>query len=1242
MDKKAIRTYSIWARNKLIRDIKHQAALVGIDENGIKEPLPQSTTDLQFYDIGSTTPARISGIQIQQRNSLVREIQSRTINDDYTTAYNDVVEEVAYTWFNRLIAIRFMEVNNYLPSGLRVLSSTSKGKTEPDIVTTPMETGFNYTNNEIEKISRLKDSNQDDELFRFLFLKQCHELNSYLPDLFEEVDNVSELLLTISFKDSDGVVYKLVYDIPEEDFDVSKGGQIEIIGWLYQYYNTEVKEETNKSNDKINKQTLPSVTQLFTPEWIVKYMVENSVGKIWIEGHPNISLRSNWSYYLDNNQTEKVETKVNKIREEYRNLKPEDITIIDPSMGSGHILVYAFEVLLQIYESEGYNQRTATKLIVEKNLYGLDIDKRAFQLAYFSVMMKARQYDRRALSRGYKLNLYPIEESNAVNRNHLKFLGTRLTSSEKERANEKMNSLLDKFYDAKLYGSILVIEEEYDYELLHQFIGNMNDVMNLSLETVGIEDTIEKLRSIVKVAELLTNKYYVACTNPPYLGTGEMQEKLKKYLSKNYNKFQNDLYASFIALCIKLTVDNGVTSMITMRSFMFIPRYESARKHLLRKYDFLNLVHLGPGAFEDISGEFVQTAAFTILNNKLNDYMTKYIDLNKYNSPSLKEKEFFENNNQIVFDNNNFKFLPGSPMSFKLEENIINIFSENKLAVEYVTPRVGLVTGDKDRFQRLWYEVSLDKFRIPSNDLSEANDYKWVPYQKGGEVRKWYGNNWYVVNWENNGYEMNHDNFAENGRVKSHNYNGDYAFKKAITWSKISTGLIPFRFVPNGFMFDDAGPLMSVNNEENILGILALYNSVVGSYLLTFVNHTQNVLPGQIKSIPISEQIFNNSYVNSLVKENIDISEFDWDTFEISWHFKRHPLININKYRKECLALINSEDNLKADSITENSIEKQYESFKEVVNNNFKKLKSNEENLNKFFIDIYGLEKKLTAAVESKDITIASIYDSKKDIPNSMKGNTYVLLKKDIIKQFINYVVGNMFGRYSLDKEGVINNGKSLDNSNYKTYQPVQDNVVLITDEDYQIENIVNKFIDFIRTVYGEEALDNNLTFITDSLGLKGNTNENKLYTYFNDNFFNDHKDLYRLRGAGRRPIYWLFNSGKQNGFKALIYMHHWNKDTIGHVRNNYLHPLQKRYDNLIKQLEQQILHTPDVRDKTQLEKRRDKLVKQLQETRDYDKKLLHLANEGITIDLDDGFKINHEKVQTDREGNKYDILAKV
>lgn len=736
MNKTAIKNFAIWARNKLIADVSYDARLIGITEDGIAKPLPQSFGGTQFFDIGTAEPYSISGEAVRQRDKLIEVIQQKEKDTDYKTAYQYVIEEVAYTWFNRLIAIRFMEVNDYLPSHIRVLSSES-GKLEPDLVTTPFDAELPFTAEEEAQIFQLKQDNKLDEVFRILFLKQCNALNEILPALFEKTKNYTELLLSLSVIDQDGVVYHLIHDIPEDDFNIERGGQVEIIGWLYQYYNTEPKAAAFAKNGKITKEEIPAVTQLFTPDWIVRYMVENSLGRLWVEGHPDCGLKENWKYYLEEAQQEpEVQAKLSEIRKEYAALNPEDIKLIDPCMGSGHILVYAFDVLMQIYESAGYSQRDAAKSILEHNIYGLDIDDRAYQLAYFAVMMKARQYNRRILNGENTCHVYAIQESNSINRAHLKYFGAGMDDIEKNAAKMQLEGLLDTLTDAKEYGSILNVES-YNWDLLRRFVAAEDTAGQISMDSVGVEDTAEQLNRLVDIGETMARKYWVTITNPPYAAISNLSPKVNDFVKANYPDSKVDLFAVFIERCGLMTRVSGYQAMITQHAWMFLASYENLRDKLLNK-ELINLAHLGPHAFDEINGEVVQTSSFVFCNDFFSNYNSTFVQLVGGKNEAAKAAMFISGEHRFNKTNEQLREIQGTPYTaYWASDVVLSAFKKSHLVGDVSEPRVGMATANNDRFIRLWFEVNRNKFGINISSRKEAVESrkKWFPFAKGGEQR---------------------------------------------------------------------------------------------------------------------------------------------------------------------------------------------------------------------------------------------------------------------------------------------------------------------------------------------------------------------------------------------------------------------------------------------------------------------------------------------------------------------------
>lgn len=1199
MNKTAIKNFAIWARNKLIADVSYDARLIGITEDGIAKPLPQSFGGTQFFDIGTAEPYSISGEAVRQRDKLIEVIQQKEKDTDYKTAYQYVIEEVAYTWFNRLIAIRFMEVNDYLPSHIRVLSSES-GKLEPDLVTTPFDAELPFTAEEEAQIFQLKQDNKLDEAFRILFLKQCNALNEILPALFEKTKNYTELLLSLSVIDQDGVVYHLIHDIPEDDFNIERGGQVEIIGWLYQYYNTEPKAAAFAKNGKITKEEIPAVTQLFTPDWIVRYMVENSLGRLWVEGHPDCDLKENWKYYLEEAQQEpEVQAKLSEIRKEYAALNPEDIKLIDPCMGSGHILVYAFDVLMQIYESAGYSQRDAAKSILEHNIYGLDIDDRAYQLAYFAVMMKARQYNRRILNGENTCHVYAIQESNSINRAHLKYFGAGMDDIEKNAAKMQLEGLLDTLTDAKEYGSILNVES-YNWDLLRRFVAAEDTAGQISMDSVGVEDTAEQLNRLVDIGEAMARKYWVTITNPPYAAISNLSPKVNDFVKANYPDSKVDLFAVFIERCGLMTRVSGYQAMITQHAWMFLASYENLRDKLLNK-ELINLAHLGPHAFDEINGEVVQTSSFVFCNDFFSNYNSTFVQLVGGKNEAAKAAMFISGEHRFNKTNEQLREIQGTPYTaYWASDVVLSAFKKSHLVGDVSEPRVGMATANNDRFIRLWFEVNRNKFGINISSRKEAVESrkKWFPFAKGGEQRKWYGNNDTVVNWENDGLEIQNFKDEKTGRIRSHNYNLDYIFSSALTWTVIGTEKTSFRFCPVGFLYSNSGYGLFCNNEKTKYYLLGFMNSKIAASLLKILSPSMGFESGYLRKLPLIESDSLDSIVER-VKHCIDGSNAEWDSFEISWDFKKHPLLrNVS------------------------TISEAFTQWQSECDDRFNQLKANEEELNRIFIDIYGLQDELTPEVEDKDVTVR-----KAD------------LQRDI-KSLLSYAVGCMFGRYSLDVEGLAYAGGEWDSSKYQSYIPDADNVIPITDEEYLDDDIVSRLCAWLKAVYGADTLEANLDYIAKALGNKGSTSREIIRNYFLNDFFKDHCQTYSVTGSGKRPIYWLFDSGKQNGFKALVYLHRYTPDTIGNLRIDYLHKMQRVYESEINRMQDMMDHSENAREVAAASKRKDKLAKQLKECREYDEKISHLALSRIELDLDDGVKVNYRKLQTAQDGKFYEVLA--
>ena len=983
MDKTAIKTFAINSRKKLIEDVEYKMSLVGINKDTINESI-SSVDGIETYSIGGSTNS-IYDEDIKKREQLVKEVQQK--------GFENVVEEVAYTWFNRIIAIRFMEINNFLPTKTRVLSSETSGKIEPDIVTEAFDIDLDYTHEDKELIFKLKDENKLDELFRFLFIKQCNKLNEILPGLFEKTDDYLELLLNISFTNEEGVVRQLIDNIPEEDF----GSQVEIIGWLYQFYNTELKDETFanlKKRIKISKERIPAATQLFTPDWIVKYMVENSVGRLWLEGHPNGNLKSKWKYYVEEAEQEsEVKQQLIDLKKESKILKPEDITVIDPCMGSGHILVYAFEVLMDIYVSEGYTEKDACESILKNNLYGLDIDKRAYQLAYFAVLMKARKYNRRILTKNISPLLCSIEETNSISEDFIE----KLVSQDRTIEND-LKYLYNSFKDAKEFGSILEIKS-LDFNKIIKLLNDLK--LNNTLTKFRYQNEINLLTTIANQAKIISKKYDVVVTNPPYMGNNGMNPNLKEHIKSNFPLAKTDLFAVFLEKGLNMVKNHGFNCMVTMQSWMFLSSFEKFRKKLIETTTISNLLHMDNMvmriAFGTSATVFRKT---TLMNYNSTFYHIKLSDVkNNMVAPS-----FFNDRNKHVINQGDFDKIPGNPIAYWITDNIVSAFSDNYLLKDVSILKSGRSTnGENDRLFKFWFEVDFNEITFDALNLNQVKS-QYVPLNKGGSYRKWYGNKDYVS-------------------LKEFAVDSDFEFKESVTWSDINSSNFSVRFHESGLISNNVGKRAYFKDKNDLLYILGYLNTNFCQFLLNLIIPTIHFDIGYVGKIPI--KYHDKSYVVNLVKNNITLSRNDWNEYELSWNFKKHPFLNF-------------------DSTSLVDIFNQWIEYKQ---NQFNSLKSNEIKLNKFFNSIFNVNDVVGWDIDNKKVSITN--------------SDYNL----DIQSFISFAVGCMFGRYSLDSEGLQYAGGEFDLTKYNTFVPDDDNIIPVLDSEYFEDDIVGRFVEFIKKI---------------------------------------------------------------------------------------------------------------------------------------------------------------------------------
>lgn len=1180
MNKSAIKGFSVRARRKLIEDISQKAYALGIKGTGKYD-------DIEEFEGGFRVKNAVNQIiyplsSKKDREKLIAEINRK--------GFEQVVEEVAYTWFNRIIAIRFMEINEYLPVKVRMLSSEVEGKTEPDVITHI----YDYvTELELdgEKVFNLKENHKDEELFKYVFVKECNNLGNLMPQVFEAIGDYTELLLPDQLLSSGSIIRDLVESIDEEDFRE----EVEIIGWMYQYYISEKKDEVFaalKNNKKITKENIPAATQLFTPKWIVKYMTENSLGRLWQELHPDETLKQKWEYYIEPAEQEpEVQKKLDELKNP--NLSPEEIKILDPAMGSGHILVYAFDLLYDMYLSRGYAERDIPQLILEKNLYGLDIDDRAAQLASFALLMKARSKNRRFFRTYVELNVCSIHESNGFSKEAFDYL-VHLIENQKNRFScfNDVIYLIEVFKDAKEYGSILDVEM-VEFNSLKKQIQDIGCIESKDIfEFANKNEILSVIPKLIKQARIMSQKYDIVITNPPYMGRKGMNSNLIRYIDENYNQSKNDLFAVFMEKALKYTVKSGYWSMINQHSWMFLTGYQNLRETLQSESSILNMIHLGPRAFEEIGGEVVQSTAFVIKNSAISEMIGTYIRVVDEKDASLKQVSAlniikkYEDEDRYLSKMSSYKAIPGAPIVYWASNKMLEIFSENKSVKDFGKPCKGIDTGDNSQFLRLWHEVHFDDIGLNFNAYQDAINSmkKYYPYNKGGGYRKWYGNNDYVLFWNGDGSKLK-------SFPKSNLRNQNFYMKSGLTWSTVTSNMFSIREFGYGFFFDNGGSCLFTDKK---LYLMALLNSVVFESIQK-ISPTLNFQPGDIGRVPVIISNENYDDICELSNKCKFLVKKDWDSSEISWDFKKNSIVERADHDKTLRNII--------ESCIENKLTQQIE------------IKSYEEHINQLFIEIYDLESELSSNVDTDTLSIQ------------------IKQENELVKELISFAVGCIFGRYSLNEEGLIYAGGQFDQSRYSLIKPTEDNITLITEDDYTGNDILHRFVDFLKVTFSEDMIEENLRYIAEVLNPKSkDTPRQTIRNYFVKDFYNDHLKMYK-----NRPIYWMIDSGKQNGIKALFYMHRYDKSTIARFRTDYLHEIQRYYENDI-----------ELTEKSNDKKKVDNLKKKLQEVTEFDKVVAHIAHQQIEFYLDDGVDHNYELFQgvevpqgDGQKPMKADLLAK-
>ena len=1194
MNKTSLKIFAIEARNELMEKMRRRLDILGITKNGIEK-------------------AKVIGKEVEVKGALYpKESYDSLIRKYKQVGYEELIEESAYTWFNRLTALAFMEANGYIEEKMIFNNGL---KNEPGIIDNYYDFEF-FKNLDADLQRELHDlrdentANSIEKLYSILVEEKCEELSAIMPFMFKKKGTYSDILFPTGLL----LENSLLVRIREE---IGKEAPIELIGWLYQFYNSEKKDKIFAKKERISKENVPAVTQLFTPDWIVKYMVENSLGKLALESTGiNESLKTNWKYYIES-----------KLDESSEKIKIEDVKILDPAMGSGHILVYAFDLLFEMYENLGWSTKDSVLSILKNNLYGLEIDERAGQLASFVLMMKAREKFSRLFSvlkreEAFKLNTLIIEESNN--------LSEKIKNKIKDNNLNNLSKIIEDFEDAKEYGSILKLETidretlEKEFNLLKESLDNEQGtlIFNEDELDINIEEDLELIESLIAQHITLTNKYEAVVTNPPYMGGKGFSPKLKTYVEKNYKDSKSDLFAVFIERCNEFTKKNCYTSMITMQSWMFLSSFETLRKNIIEKTEIISLNHLGTRAFSEIGGEVVSTVAWVSQKkNPKND--GTYLRLVDYNNADLKEEEFFNKANYFQAKQKDFEKIPGSPIAYWVSDKVREIFEKNQKLGDVGKTRQGIATGKNEKFLRLWQEVNIKEigFQYENTESIWKDKKKYVIYNKGGEVRKWYGNQDNLIKFDEKNY-----NLLKNSGNKLPSK--EYYFKESISWSKVSSTNFSMRFYQKGFIFADAG--MSYFSKENLKYILGISNSKLINKFLTILSPTLNFEAGHLALIPL---IYNdNKKIIELIEENISISKEEWDSRETSWDFEK-------------LSLVDGKD-----------LRTAFENYCSHWRDNFVQLHKNEEELNRLFIEIYELQDEMDEKVSFDDITILKKEAKIVEIDNSKakefssesekylydRGVSLEFNKDELVKQFLSYAIGCIMGRYSTNKPGLImaNSDDVLELSSNKfsvkdtdgdirqevetEFLPDEFGILPITAEKDFSNDIVERVKEFVKIFYGEESLKDNLNFIAEALGNKDNRNpEEILRAYFITAFYKDHLQRYQ-----NRPIYWLMNSGKKNAFSCLFYMHRYEPLTVARVRADYLIHYQEMLENKRKFIERQ-LYAEDItaKEKKNVEKELKDLDVLLKELREYANEVKHIAEQKIALDLDDGVNVNYERL---------------
>jgi hypothetical protein len=1177
MNKANLKSYAPQARKDFIATVTARANLLGLSEKaGQLEVAPAQTQGDITIIAGQPWPAKVA----KQREKLITRMQRE--------GFKQTCDAVAYTWFNRFAALRFMELHDYLGHGHRALSSAEG--TLPDLLTHAVDlaqagdTGLPGLKASLVKAMKLA-GNRDGELYRMLLIAQCNALNAAMPFLFERIDDDTELLLPDNLLRTDSVIAKLVQEIPEEDW-----AEVEIIGWLYQFYISEKKDQV--IGKVVKSEDIPAATQLFTPNWIVQYLVQNSVGRLWLMANPTSTLASQWPYYIrPAEQTPEVQAQLDalihtRMSEDGGSLNPETITVLDPACGSGHILVVAYDVLKAIYLERGYQPRTIPRLILEKNLYGLDIDDRAAQMASFALLMKARADDRRLFNEPPKLNVLSLQESKGLD---AAALAQALNSTKTDRTElvevQQLRWLIDTFEYAKTFGSLIQIDR-YPSSNLRKLLSIVQQAMQAG--DLYAQAAAQDVLPLVQQALVLGMQFDAVVANPPYMGNGGMCAELKTFARQNYEVAKSDLFSMFVVRSALLGRPHAFCAMVTMHAWMFISTFEEFRTEILNNKTIATLAHIGFNSFPELNSKFALAAANVFFNSRVVEYVGTYLDLNN-NLPTSYDKclAFHQRNKNNVFeiDQSTFQRIPGVPIAYWTSDKLRHAFDENKSLGTFAITRKGMVTADNSKYVRYWWEISSLKMGIGFLDRASAklSGKKWFPYNKGGGFRRWYGNRLDVVNWESDGQDLQTNKHPTEARVWATNFNLDFIFKPNVNWGAVCLDFSA-RYSSGGDLFD-AGGSAAFPSDIDQFHLLAFLNSKVTSSLLAALNPTLNFQSGNIADLPVVVNGYETT--SELAKKAVQISRNDWNFFESSYEF-----IGLSIARQD-----SGLSDLKATWLA----------WKDSCVQAISVLAAIESDVNTAFISAYGLQDELTPEVPEDQITLARA-DREKDC-----------------QRLISYAIGCMMGRYSLDEPGLIYahaGNVGFDASRYATFPADADGIVPLTDELWFTDDAASRVREFLLAVWGADTLEENMAWLAESLGTKASeTPDETIRRYLADKFFKDHLQTYK-----KRPIYWLFSSGKHGAFQALVYLHRYTEGTLSRLRAEYVVPLTGKMQSRIDMLQKDATAASSTAARNKLNKEVENLKKKHAELIAYDEQLRHYADMRIILDLDDGVKVNYGK----------------